>query len=163
MNANYSLFDKYLNKVASRTVSKFGSVQNLQSFLQVLCEKGSVALAAGSVKKISPLQLPRVIKSDKYLNRCVDLALSYATEAAEGILYDRAINGYEELVFNKSGECIARKRKYCSKSLLEYLKANSIKYHADARGKGVKSLKQPKESVSNPASFEIESYSKEAS
>jgi len=164
MNNNYGLFDKYLNKVKSATIIKFGSLQHLQTFLQALSEKGNVMLAASSVKKISPLQLQKVIKSDKNLKKCVDLALSYATEAAEGILYDRAINGYEELIFDKAGKCIARKRKYCSKSLLEYLKANSVKYYSKAKTKDTKDIKKTKDfeltssSESNLANYQIESY-----
>jgi len=66
------------------------------------------------------MQLYKFIHDDKYLTKCVSLALGYATETAEEVLYDRAINGYEELTYNKEGECVTRKKKYFSKSLLEY-------------------------------------------
>jgi hypothetical protein len=119
------------------------------------------------------MRLPSIIKGDKHLNKCVDFALKHAAETAEAVLYDRAINGYEELTYNKDGECIARKKKYCSKSLLEYLKANSDKYQiGGGRNKGSFSGKVSKNrncdtntnshaipnANSNAISFEVESY-----
>jgi hypothetical protein len=115
------------------------------------------------------MQLPRIIRSDRHLRKCIDLALASSLEAAEGVLYDRAINGYEELTYNKDGECIARKKKYCSKSLLEYLKANSDKYQiSGGRNKGSFSGKMSKNQNGDATpnagldpsaiSFEVESY-----
>jgi len=37
------------------------------------------------------------------------------------------------VTYNKDGACIAIKKKYCSKSLLEYLKANSAKYQGKVK------------------------------
>ncbi|WP_341758143.1 hypothetical protein [Candidatus Tisiphia endosymbiont of Ditula angustiorana] len=127
MTKNYGLFNKYLEKLSNETISKFGSQENVILFLQALCESGN-SLSAAKNSAVLPLQLPLIIHKDKYLNKCVKLALQYAVDKAEGVLYDRAINGYEDITYNKDNQPIATKRKYCSKSLLEYLKANSEKY-----------------------------------
>jgi hypothetical protein len=166
---NYGLFDKYLNKVKTGTVAKFGSFGSLQSFLHHLAEQGNLLLAikAQASVKITSLEVAKLIKSDKYLAKCIALAQDCATEAVEAVLYDRAINGYEELTYNKEGECIARKKKYCSKSLLEYLKANSTKYHPPGSKVSKSSITSKKAKGCNRSSegnnqsmpsFEIESY-----
>jgi hypothetical protein len=167
------LFDKHLGKISAATVSKFGSLENVIRFLECLRLKGNLALAVQEVDFILPMRLPIIIKGDKHLGKCVDLALKHAAEIAEAVLYDRVINGYEELTYNKDGECIARKKKYCSKSLLEYLKANSDKYQIGGeRNKGSFSGKVSKNrngdtnpnshtipnTNSNAISFEVESY-----
>ena len=156
MSPNYSLFDKYLSKVAGSTISHFGSHEKVLQFLQALRDSGNIAFAAKAVTSIEPIKLHRIIKEDRYLAKCVRLALAYAAGIAEGVLYDRAINGYEEISYNKNGECIARKKKYCSKSLLEYLKANSPKHQASGK-KDPKSKKESK-AETEIASFEVESY-----
>jgi len=129
---NYALFNKYLSKISKVTIDKFGSIDNIIIFLLELCNCGYIGLAAKKIEQnspfISPLLVYKIINSDRHLAKCVKLAREYATEMAEAVLYDRAINGYEEVTYNDQGECIARKKKYCSKSLLEYLKANSAKY-----------------------------------
>lgn len=128
MIKNYTIFEKHLAKISSVTVRKFKGLDNILKFVENLSESGNVIVAAKKVSFISPLYLYRIINSDKALNKCVAIALQLATDKAEGILYDRAINGYEELSYDKDGQIISRKQKYCSKSLLEYLKANSVKY-----------------------------------
>jgi hypothetical protein len=53
--------------------------------------------------------------------------MKLALEIAEGVLYERAVNGYtEETIVDgvKTGE----KKKYSDSCLLSYLKANSGKY-----------------------------------
>ena len=155
MTQNYTLFGKNLKKIATGTISKFGSILDVILFLQSVCDCGNVAFAAVKSTDISPIDLHKIIKSDKYLDRCVKLALNYAALTAEGVLYDRAINGYEELSYNKDGQCISRKKKYCSKSLLEYLKANCPKYQT---------VKKNSKIATNAAkrlgtvSYEVESY-----
>ena len=133
MNKNYGLFEKYLGKILPATIKKFGFRDNISGFLLCLGECGNLISAAKKSDVISPLILHRLINSDKYFSKCVDLALQCAVDRAEGILYDRAINGYEEITYNKDNEPITIKKKYCSKSLLEYLKANSKKYQNHAR------------------------------
>ncbi|WP_341794132.1 MULTISPECIES: hypothetical protein [unclassified Rickettsia] len=160
---NYKLFDKHLNKIAASTIDKFGSRDNIVIFLQELCEIGNIGLAAKKVIVGSPIHLHKLIHDDKYLTKCVSLALRYASERAEAVLYDRAINGYEELTYNEQGECIARKKKYCSRSLLEYLKANSPKYQTNI--KNVSEIKKPDNMQINSNDmdiFEIEAYRAEA-
>ncbi|WP_341792631.1 hypothetical protein [Rickettsia endosymbiont of Ceutorhynchus obstrictus] len=160
---NYKLFDKYLNKISASTIDKFGSRDNIVIFLQELCEIGNIGLAAKKVIVGSPIHLHKLIHDDKYLTKCVSLALRYASERAEAVLYDRAINGYEELTYNEQGECIARKKKYCSRSLLEYLKANSPKYQTNI--KNVSEIKKPDNMQINSNDmdiFEIEAYRAEA-
>ncbi len=128
---NYRLFDGYLAKIKSSTASQFGSGEELMKFLDSLIQCGSLLLAlkkSQSLKKLSLLEAMQLIHSDKNLAKCIELARQMAAEHLEAVLYDRAVNGYEELTFNAEGQCIGRKRKYCSKSLLEYLKANLPKY-----------------------------------
>jgi hypothetical protein len=164
---NYGLFDRYLNKVKTTTISKFGSLDRLQSFLHHITEQGNVLLTVKTLSslKVSPLEIAKLIKNDKYLAKCVVLAQNYAAEVVEAVLYDRAINGYEELTYNKDGECIARKKKYCSKSLLEYLKANSPKYCSKNNKSKTSNSKAEQNKVGKEEgipSFEVESYETEA-
>lgn len=79
---------------------------------------------------LSPLYIQRIINDDRYFAKCVTMAESLAVEKAEGVLYDRAINGYEEVTYTRDGKISQRRKKYCSKSLMEYLKANCNKYNA---------------------------------
>ncbi|WP_341751154.1 hypothetical protein [Candidatus Tisiphia endosymbiont of Piscicola geometra] len=107
----------------------------------------------------------------KYLAKCVNLALAIAVDRAEGVLYDRAINGYEEVTYNKDNQAIATKKKYCSKSLLEYLKANSQKYQMRKNDAGYhrKNSNEAEQSAKaqemaktiDVTNFEIESYETE--
>ncbi|WP_342270120.1 hypothetical protein [Rickettsia endosymbiont of Orchestes rusci] len=161
---NYGLFDKYLSKISKATIDKFGSPENVITFLQELCDTGHVGLAAKKITDLSPLVSPlllhKVIHNDRHLSKCVRLAKNYSAEMAEAVLYDRAINGYEELTYNEQGECIARKKKYCPKSLLEYLKANSPKYQggnkAVVENKKHDNGKTPQ--LSEIGNFEVEAY-----
>ena len=127
------LLDKQLAKISNSTIGKFGGRDNVSSFLQALSESGNVICAGKKVAFISPIYLYRLINGDKALKKCARLALQFAADRAEGVLYDRAVNGYEEVTYNKDGACIAIKKKYCSKSLLEYLKANSAKYQGKVK------------------------------
>ncbi|HJD56447.1 MAG TPA: hypothetical protein LFW21_07610 [Rickettsia endosymbiont of Pyrocoelia pectoralis] len=164
---NYALFNKYLSKILKTTINKFGSLDNIIIFLLELCECGYIGLAAKNLKTappfISPLLVYKIIRNDIYLAKCVKLAQNYAAEMAEAVLYDRAINGYEEITLNAQGECITRKKKYCSKSLLEYLKANSAKYQIigknnyndkDDKKINTELVKQ----LNETAIFEVEAY-----
>ncbi|HJD57435.1 hypothetical protein [Candidatus Tisiphia endosymbiont of Ptychoptera albimana] len=171
MIKNYGLFEKYLAKISSSTISKFGSIDDISNFLLYLCEHGNIIIAAKKAGCISPLRLHRVINGDKYLAKCVNLALAIAVDRAEGVLYDRAINGYEEVTYNKDNQAIATKKKYCSKSLLEYLKANSQKYQIRKHegssfrksgcGTEQKIQAQEMEKMIDVTNFEIESYEAE--
>ena len=171
MIKNYGLFEKYLDKISSSTIRKFGSIDKISSFLLYLGECGNIITAVSKAGCISPLMLHRIIHSDKYLNKCVNLALQCAVDRAEGVLYDRAINGYEEITYNKDNQPIAIKKKYCSKSLLEYLKANSKKYQNQTRKGNGSSNRKSANSTEQRArdiditrmvtNFKVESYGAE--
>ena len=171
-NLNYHLFDKYLNKISASTISQFGSQENVALFLQILCETGNIALSSKKIIVAQVIQLHQLIHNDKALTKCVSIALGYATKTAEAVLYDRAINGYEELTYDHEGNITARKKKYCSKSLLEYLKANSVKYQIPSSMKKHKinskstvlnkeDNKKDKKEDDKIAQFEVESYAEE--
>ena len=170
MIKNYGLFEKYLAKISSSTISKFGSIDDISNFLLYLCEHGNIVIAAKKAGCLSPLRLHRVINSDKYLAKCVNVALAIAVDRAEWVLYDRAINGYEEVTYNKDNQAIATKKKYCSKSLLEYLKANSEKYQtkkndANSNRKSAEQRARDREiaKMIDVTNFEVESYGAESS
>ena len=134
--ANLGLFAKNLNKILDYTVSRFGSASAVSDFLEAVAGCGSVSRAAEIVNSknnnaditLSPLHLQRLINDDRYLAKCVSMAKQVAVERAESVLYERAINGYEEITYGRDGAPLQVKRKYCSKSLMEYLRANSGKY-----------------------------------
>lgn len=164
LSNNYALFNKYLDKISKETISKFNGLDNIIIFLLELCECGYIGLAAKKIELrspfISPLLIYKIINSDRHLSKCVRLAKEYAAEMAEAVLYDRAINGYEEVTLNAQGECITRKKKYCSKSLLEYLKANSAKYQiVNKSNTAVDTKIDNSRQLSNSTTvFEVEAY-----
>ena len=119
-------FESYLNSIEKETIKCFGSLKKVKEFIEEICYNGSVELAA-TKRTISPIALQKVISSDKNLNKCVQLAMEFAIKVAEGILYERAVNGYEEEIY-KDGECVGVRKKYSDKALIEFLKANSLKY-----------------------------------
>lgn len=161
---NYALFNKYLGKISKITIDKFGSIDNIIIFLLELCNSGYIGLAAKKIEQsspfISPLLVNKIINSDRQLSKCVRLAKEYAADMAEAVLYDRAINGYEEVTLNAQGECVARKKKYCSKSLLEYLKANSAKYQTVNKSNSRVDTKidGSRQLSNSSAVFEVEAY-----
>ena len=119
-------FESYLNSIDKETIRYFASLKKVKEFIEEVCYNGSVELAA-TKRTISPIVLHKIISSDKNLNKCVQLAIEFAIKVAEGILYERAVNGYEEEIY-KDGECIGMRKKYSDKALIEFLKANSLKY-----------------------------------
>ncbi len=128
--ASYRLFNRHLAKIKSSTASQFGSREELMKFLDNLICCGNLLLAlkkSQSLKKLSLLEAMQLIHNDKNFAKCVELALALSAEHLEAVLYDRAINGYEELSFNAEGQCVGRRRKYCSKSLLEYFESQLAK------------------------------------
>lgn len=104
----------------------FGSKKRIKEFLDLVSNCGSVALAS-SKWGLSPLEVQEIIRNDAVLQNLINLSLKLALEIAEGVLYERAVNGYtEETIVDgvKTGE----KKKYSDSCLLSYLKANSGKY-----------------------------------
>ena len=148
---NYGLFPKYLGKIKKAVTSKFGSKENIISFLEVLCKCGDTGLAAEKTLKslISPLLLYKIINSDSNLSKCVHLAKSYAETTniatAKQALYEMGING-------------------CPKSLMAYIKIYSPQYQTN-----IKNVNQIKPVSNMPAItnetdiFEIDPYELEGS
>ncbi len=52
MIKNYGLFEKYLAKISSSTISKFGSIEDISNFLLYLCEYGNDTGLKNQDKKI---------------------------------------------------------------------------------------------------------------
>ncbi len=117
---------RIVNGISTYTRSFFVTKKRVKEFLDLVASCGSVALAS-SKWGFSPLEVQEVIKNDHTLQKLIVLSLKLALEIAEGVLYERAVNGYtEETIVDgiKTGE----KKKYSDSCLLSYLKANSDKY-----------------------------------
>ena len=117
---------KILDGILEDTRLFFGSKKRIKEFLDLVAECGSVALAS-SKWKLSPLEVQEIIKKDPILRKLIAASLRLALEIAEGVLYERAVNGYTEETLTdgvKTGE----KKKYSDSCLLSYLRANSGKY-----------------------------------
>ena len=117
---------KILDGIGESSRIFFGSKKKIKEFLDLTASCGSVALAS-SKWELSPLEVQELIRNDTVLQNLVSLSLKLALEIAEGVLYERAVNGYtEETIVDgvKTGE----KKKYSDSCLLSYLKANSGKY-----------------------------------
>lgn len=131
-------FKSYLNSIEKETIRCFGSLRNVREFIEEVCYNGSVELAA-TKRAISPISLDEIVSSDKNFSKCVQLAIEFAIKVAEGILYERAVNGYEEEIY-KDGECIGTRKKYSDKALIEFLKANSLKYQTKKEDGGTTNI-----------------------
>ena len=117
---------KILDGIGEDSRAFFGSKKRIKEFLDLVSNCGSVALAS-SKWGLSPLEVQEIIRNDAVLQNLISLSLKLALEIAEGVLYERAVNGYtEETIVDgvKTGE----KKKYSDSCLLSYLKANSGKY-----------------------------------
>jgi len=165
--ANLGLFEKSLSKISAATVDKFGSVSAVSGFLEAVAGCGSVSRAVEIVNNsniskvdsmISPLHVQRLINDDRYLTKCVAMAKQITVERAESVLYERVINGYEEITYGRDGSPIQIKRKYCAKSLMEYLKANSGKYCGSSKGGASSEQDDELASDIDIGKIEIESY-----
>tara|TARA_B110000503_G_C7091859_1_gene389784 strand:+ start:703 stop:1161 length:459 start_codon:yes stop_codon:yes gene_type:complete len=131
---------KIIEGISAQTIRFFKKKRSVKEFLDLVAESGSVALAS-SKWKLSPLEVQEIIKQDIVLQRLTSLSLKLALEIAEGVLYERAVNGYtEETIVDgvKTGE----KKKYSDSCLLSYLKANSGKYSGTKIGKTPSNLEQ---------------------
>ena len=118
---------KILDGIGENSRTFFGSKKRIKEFLDLVSNCGSVALAS-SKWALSPLEVQEIIRNDAVLQNLISLSLKLALEIAEGVLYERAVNGYtEETIVDgvKTGE----KKKYSDSCLLSYLKANSGKYN----------------------------------
>jgi hypothetical protein len=155
--ANLGLFAKNLEKISDCTIVRFGCVSAVSDFLEAVAGCGNIYKGADCVS-ISPLSIQRLINDDRYLAKCVAMARQVAVERAESVLYERAINGYEEITYGRDGEPVQVKRKYCAKSLMEYLKANSGKYCGKTGASLVKDTESEQTGDIDISKIEIESY-----
>lgn len=117
---------KIVKGVSSITRGFFITYKRVKEFLDLISNCGSVALASSKFG-LSPLEAQEIIDNDPAFAKLIRRSLKLALEIAEGVLYERAVNGYtEETIVDgiKTGE----KRKYSDSCLLSYLKANSGKY-----------------------------------
>jgi len=118
---------KVVEGISKQSISFFGTKKKVKEFFDLVATCGSVALAS-SRSRLSPLEVQEVINNDVAMQKLASRSLKLALEIAEGILYDRAVNGYtEETIVDgvKTGE----KKKYSDSCLVNYLKANSGKYN----------------------------------
>lgn len=118
---------KVVEGISKQSISFFGTKKKVKEFFDLVSTCGSVALAS-SRSGLSPLEVQEVINNDIAMQKLASRSLKLALEIAEGILYDRAVNGYtEETIVDgvKTGE----KKKYSDSCLVNYLKANSGKYN----------------------------------
>ncbi len=121
---------KALESIGKEALIFFGSKKKIKEFLELVSTCGSVALSSSKLK-LSPLRVSEIIGNDKKLMELINQSLKLAIEIAEGVLYERAVNGYtEETIIDgvKTGE----KKKYSDSCLLSYLRANSCKYSSSS-------------------------------
>lgn len=125
MSSPYEL--RIIDGISIYTKKFFTTKRRVKEFLDLISSCGSVALAS-SKWSLSPLEVQDLIDNDSALQKLVERSLKLALELAEGVLYERAVNGYVEktLVDNV---VIAEKKKYSDTCLMNYLKANSDKYN----------------------------------
>ena len=132
--------DKVLSQIEGSSIEFFGCEETVTKFINLVCHTGSVALA-GQRLELAPLMLHSVIKKDVSLKYIVSLAKEYAKEVAEGILYERAVHGYEEETHNE-GDGNSKKKKYSDRALVDYLRANDQKYKTKSNGQVAGGYKQ---------------------
>ena len=112
--------------ISEKSKNFFGSKKKVKEFLDLVSTCGSVAFASNK-QSFSALEVEKTIKCDDRLKELVNNSLNLALEMAEGVLYERAVNGYTEETIVE-GVKVGEKKKYSDSCLLSYLKANSSKY-----------------------------------
>jgi hypothetical protein len=128
---------KIINDVSRSTKFFFKSKEMVKEFLDLIASCSSVSLAAVKLG-LSPLEVHEVINKDAEMKRLVDLSLAFALEVAEGVLYERAVNGFMEEVY-AGGEKVGEKKKFSDSCLMNYLKSNSSKYNGKANSASINS------------------------
>ena len=131
---------KIVDGISTDTRIFFGSKKRVKEFLDLISSCGSVALAS-SKWSLSPLEVQDLIDNDSALQKLVTRSLKLSLEIAEGVLYERAVNGYTEETIVE-GVKVGEKKKYSDSCLLSYLKANSGKYSGTKIGKTPSNLEQ---------------------
>jgi len=118
---------KIVDGISTDTRIFFSSKKRVKEFLDLISSCGSVALAS-SKWDLSPLEVQDLIDNDSILQKLVERSLKLALELAEGVLYERAVNGYVEETL-VDGVVTGEKKKFSDTCLMNYLKANSDKYN----------------------------------
>lgn len=118
---------KIVDGISTDTRIFFGSKKRVKEFLDLISSCGSVALAS-SKWDLSPIEVQDLIDNDSVLQKLVERSLKLALELAEGVLYERAVNGYVEETL-VDGVVTGEKKKFSDTCLMNYLKANSAKYN----------------------------------
>ena len=137
--------DEAIKEINEDTLLFFGELQGVYEFIELICKTSSIALS-GSKMNLSAVELLRVVNADKSLMTAISLAKEYATEIAEGILYERAVYGYDEEVYDATEQKVKRVHKCSDRALIDYLRANDAKYR----------LKSGKASVSSTEPLRLE-------
>ena len=81
--------------ISEKSKNFFGSKKKVKEFLDLVSTCGSVAFASNK-QSFSALEVEKTIKCDDRLKELVNNSLNLALEMAEGVLYERAVNGYTE-------------------------------------------------------------------
>lgn len=116
-----------LDKLNSKTVKFFESLENVKEFLSHVCNTSSVALSSNKMN-LNTFTLYQIIKNDALFASSIELAKEYSAEIAEGVLYERTVHGYDEEIYDIEEQKIKRIHKYSDGALRDYLKANNLKY-----------------------------------
>ena len=102
------------------TLEFFNSCRRVMFFLDEVISRGNEYYACKELG-YDLYRYERIKENDKRLKELVDKALVFASEIAEGILYERAVQGYRD---GESG-----KLKYSDQGLKTYLTANHKRYN----------------------------------
>jgi hypothetical protein len=125
MSSPYDL--RIIDGISIYTKKFFTTKRRVKEFLDLISSCGSVALAS-SKWDLSPIEVQDLIDNDSALQKLVKRSLKLALELAEGVLYERAVNGYVEETL-VDGVVTGEKKKFSDTCLMNYLKANSDKYN----------------------------------
>ena len=122
-----------LDKLNSKTVKFFENLDNVKEFLSHVCNTSSVALSSNKMN-LNTFTLYQIIKNDALFASSIELAKEYSAEIAEGVLYERAVHGYDEEIYDLDEKKIKRVHKYSDGALRDYLRANNPKYRTKSNG-----------------------------
>lgn len=88
-----------LDKLHRKTVNFFGDLENVKKFLSHVYHTSSITCACNTMS-LNVFVAYKLIKTDKLLESLIDLAKEYSAEMAEGILYERAVHGYDKEIYD---------------------------------------------------------------
>lgn len=130
---NFKNINTSLDKLNPKTLDFFGSQEKVKEFLGYVCNTSSIALS-GDKMGLNSFMLYGIVQSDQLLNQAVKVAKEYSAEIAEGILYERAVYGYDEEIYDVEEQKIKRVHKYSDGALRDFLRANNPKYRTKSNG-----------------------------